>query len=67
MVANISTHFKIRVYPKMDSADNTSCRPDFCMAIYPGHMLRKTTKEFQLNPTIPVSKYTPPTFFYCRR
>jgi len=62
LVANLSTHFKKRVYPVIDSADRVSCRPDFGLAIYPGHMLEKTTKEFQLNPTIPVSKDTPPMF-----
>lgn len=62
LVADISTHYKKRVYPIIDSADNTSCRPDFGIAIYPGHMLEKTTKEFELNPTIPVSGDTPPMF-----
>jgi Esterase/lipase len=62
LVADISSHFNKRVYPVMDSADNTSCRPDFGMVIYPGHMLEKTTKEFELNPTIPISGDTPPMF-----
>ncbi len=62
LVADISTHFKKRVYPIIDSVDYTSCRPDFGMAIYPGHMLEKTTNEFDLNPTVPVSKDTPPMF-----
>jgi acetyl esterase/lipase len=62
LVADISAHFKNRSYPLIDSADNVSCRPDFGLAIYPGHMTEKTTKEFELNPTIPVSKDTPPMF-----
>jgi acetyl esterase/lipase len=62
LVADISSHFSKRLYPVVDSADNVSCRPDFGMVIYPGHMLEKTTKEFQLNPTIPVTKDTPPMF-----
>jgi acetyl esterase/lipase len=62
LVADISTHFKKRIYPVKDSADNLSCRPDFGMVIYPGHLLEKTTREFELNPTIPVSKNTPPMF-----
>jgi acetyl esterase/lipase len=32
------------------------------VAIYPGHMLENTTKEFELNPLIPVTHETPPTF-----
>jgi len=62
MVADISTHWGKRLYPTIDDADKESCRPDFAAAIYPGHMLEKTTKEFELNPTLPVSKETPPTF-----
>jgi acetyl esterase/lipase len=62
LVADISTHFKKRVYPTTDSADFTSCRPDFGLAIYPGHMLENTAKEFELNPKIPVTNETPPMF-----
>jgi acetyl esterase/lipase len=49
-------------YAPMDAADKVSCRPDFGVAIYPGHMLENTTKEFELNPEIPVTDRTPPTF-----
>jgi acetyl esterase/lipase len=62
LVADLSTHFRKRLYPVIDSADNISCRPDFGMVIYPGHMLEKTTKEFELNPALPVSNDTPPMF-----
>ena len=47
----------------VDAADKVSCRPDFAIAIYPGHMLENTTKEFELNPEIPrITSNTPPTF-----
>jgi acetyl esterase/lipase len=62
MVANISTHFDSRAYAPVDAADKVSCRPDFGVAIYPGHLLENTTKEFELNPLIPVTRETPPTF-----
>lgn len=62
MVADISTHFNKRSYPIMDEADKISCRPDFGMALYPGHMLEHTTKDYQLNPAIQFDKNTPPTF-----
>ena len=62
VVANISTHFAQRAYAPVDAADKVSCRPDFAVAIYPGHMLENTTKEFELNPEIPVTDKTPPTF-----
>ena len=62
LVADVSTHFDKRAYAAVDAADEVSCRPDFAVAIYPGHMLENTTKEWELNPLIPVTHETPPTF-----
>jgi acetyl esterase/lipase len=62
LVADVSTHWDKRLYPVVDEADKESCRPDFAVAIYPGHMREKTTRDFELNPTLPVSDRTPPTF-----
>ncbi len=42
LVAAISTHFEQRLYPAVDAADKESCRPDFAVALYPGHMLENT-------------------------
>ena len=61
LVAEISTHFKHRLYQPIDSADKVSCRPNFAIAIYPGHLWINHHK-FEINPTIQVSKQTPPTF-----
>ncbi len=61
MVAAISTHFEKRLYPAVDAADQESCRPDFAMALYPGH-LAVPEKDFVLNPDIQVTPNTPPTF-----
>jgi acetyl esterase/lipase len=36
--AAMSTHFTKRLYPPVDAADKESCRPDFAVAIYPGHL-----------------------------
>jgi acetyl esterase/lipase len=36
--AAISTHFDKRLYAPVDAADKESCRPDFAVAIYPGHL-----------------------------
>ncbi|HEY4949968.1 MAG TPA: alpha/beta hydrolase [Candidatus Acidoferrales bacterium] len=36
--AAISTHFAKRLYSAIDAADKESCRPDFAVAIYPGHL-----------------------------
>jgi len=33
------------------------------VALYPGHMLEHTTKELELNPYIPSTSQTPPTFW----
>jgi acetyl esterase/lipase len=38
LVAAISTHFEKRLYPAVDAADKESCRPDFAVALYPGHL-----------------------------
>jgi len=38
LVAAISNHFDKRLYPAVDAADKESCRPDFAVAIYPGHL-----------------------------
>ena len=59
LVAEISTTFDRRWYPPVDAADGVSARPDFAMAIYPGHL---STRDDKLNPNIPVSRDTPPTF-----
>lgn len=61
MVADISTHFKKRAYSPIDAADKESSRPDFAIALYPGHM-RMKGKGFVLNPNIQFTKETPPTF-----
>ena len=82
LVAAISTHFAQRIYPAVDAADKESCRPDFAIAIYPGHLsisaaewdARQGTRKFvvpyppntdtqlALNPEIPITSQTPPTF-----
>jgi acetyl esterase/lipase len=59
LVAEISTNFERRLYAPIDAADRESARPDFALAIYPGHL---ATADDRLNPNIPVSRETPPTF-----
>jgi acetyl esterase/lipase len=61
LVADISTNFDKRVYTPIDEADRVSCRPDFAVALYPGH-LQASSSGLRLNPKIPVSRATPPTF-----
>jgi acetyl esterase/lipase len=38
LVAAISNHYDHRLYPPVDVADKESCRPDFAVALYPGHL-----------------------------
>lgn len=59
LVAEISTNFKRRTYAPVDVADRESSRPDFALAIYPGHI---TADGHTLNRNVPVSRETPPTF-----
>ncbi len=63
LVAETSTHFKTRLYAPVDAADKQSARPDFAIAIYPGH-LALAENSIALNPTIKshISSETPPTF-----
>ena len=61
MVVAMSTQFGQRLYPAVDAADRTSCRPDFAIALYPGH-LAVPARNFALNPDVRVTPDTPPTF-----
>ncbi len=56
LVAAMSTHFAKRIYPEVDAADRVSCRPDFAVPVYPGHLslaasewdARQGTRKFAL-------------------
>jgi len=63
LVAEASTHFKDRLYTPVDAADQESARPDFAIAIYPGH-LSLAKNSIALNPNIEshITPQTPPTF-----
>ena len=61
LVAAISTRYEKRLYPPVDAADQLSCRPDFGVALYPGH-LSLGPNPHALNPEIRVTRQTPPTF-----
>jgi acetyl esterase/lipase len=60
LAAAVSTHFAERSYPPVDAADNLSCRPDFAILVYPGHLWTPGT-ELTLRPDIRVRADTPPT------
>jgi len=50
-----------RIYKPVDEIDKVSVRPDFGIALYPGHLWIDEGK-FELNPDVPVSAHTPPQF-----
>jgi len=63
LVAATSVHFDERLYPSVDDADKASCRPDFAIAIYPGHLaVHKNSFAFSPDIRTHLSKATPPTF-----
>lgn len=70
LVAAVSTHFAQRTYAPVDAADQLSCRPDFAIAVYPGHLWAHededhTTRDetdLKLRPDITVRADSPPTF-----
>jgi acetyl esterase/lipase len=61
LVAEISTDFAHRLYKPIDAADKESARPDFAVAVYPGH-LSTSDETYGLNPEVPVTRETSPTF-----
>jgi acetyl esterase/lipase len=61
LAAAMSTRFERRLYPAVDAADQASCRPDFAVVLYPGHLWISEDK-FELNPDVHVTRNTPPTF-----
>lgn len=56
--AMVSNNFAERTYPAVDAADKVSCRPDFCLLVYPAYL---SGDKFQLSPELKVSSATPPT------
>lgn len=60
MVASVSTRFAHRVYAAVDAADRESCRPDFAVALYPGHLF--DYDKSALNADLHVTRDVPPTF-----
>lgn len=58
LVAQTSNLFE-STYAPVDAADKLSSRPDFAVALYPGHLCRS---DGALDPAIHVTEKTPPTF-----
>ncbi len=58
--ALLATRFAQREYAPIDKIDTRSCRPDFCLLIYPWQLVDSRTGN--LREIFPVSRQTPPTF-----
>jgi acetyl esterase/lipase len=56
--ATLSNNFTKRTYPPVDAADRVSCRPDFCLLVYPAYLDGET---FAVAPELKISQQTPPT------
>ena len=54
----VSNNFLKRTYPAIDATDKVSCRPDYCLLVYPAYL---DGENFQLAPELKVSSATPPT------
>jgi acetyl esterase/lipase len=62
LVAAISNQFQRRLYRRVDGVDTVSCRPDFAVAVYPGHLWMPERGQLGFNPDLQVTRNTPPTF-----
>jgi acetyl esterase/lipase len=58
LAATASNNFARRTYPPVDASDRASCRPDFCVLVYPAYLDADT---FRIAPELKVSPQTPPT------
>ena len=62
LAATAMTNFQKRTYPTVDAAEQTSCRPDFAILVYPAYLVDNPTRT-KLVPEVPVDKNTPSTIF----
>lgn len=58
--ALVATRFEKPAYTETDAVDRISCRPDFCMLVYPAYLV--DTKSGLLSDLVTVTKQTPPSF-----
>ena len=61
LAAAASTNYETRIYPRVDAADDASCRPDFAVLIYPAYLTVKDQGD-KISPELPITARTPPTF-----
>jgi acetyl esterase/lipase len=61
LCAVLCAHADARTYPRVDAADDASCRPDFQVLIYPAYLVKEGSSD-TINPDVAVTGSTPPTF-----
>jgi acetyl esterase/lipase len=61
VAATLSNQYEKRSYPRVDEADDLSCRPSFALLIYPAYLVDRKG-ENTLAPELNVTPRTPPTF-----
>jgi acetyl esterase/lipase len=59
--ATLAAHVDERTYPKVDSADEVSCAPNFMLLIYPAYLSLKDDGD-KINPSVKVTPKHPKTF-----
>jgi len=56
--ATVSNNYKEKAYPAIDAIDKVSCRPDFCILVYPAYL---DAADFQVSPEVKPTAQTPQT------
>ncbi len=72
VAAGVSTRFNDRAYAAVDDADRQSCRPDFAVLVFPGHLWDDEDRDppgngdgrfaLKLRSDVRPGRETPPTF-----
>lgn len=58
LAATVSNNYAQKTYPAKDAVDHVSCRPDFCLLVYPAYL---DSGNFQVAPEVKPTKDTPQT------
>jgi acetyl esterase/lipase len=61
LAATLSNQYEKRTYPRVDEADDLSCRPNFTLLIYPAYLVDRKGGN-TLASELKVTSNTPPTF-----
>lgn len=54
----VASNYSSRTYPRIDSYDDVSLRPDFTVLVYPAYL---SADNFRISPELKVDSNTPPT------